>query len=1069
MRIRELLLITILLNTAFISLAQPRYKLKLLTKIYCPRPLDDWSNNCSGNFINERAKFADGGELLIAKDPAYNPVNGPGHDLRFLDINKCHILQRTYEDSTSFEITRQITSVYLRSKTDRSGGGGCSRLCEQEYYWPVDLSQGKLHIFHGDPFGCYTGSTELWIYPERIDLTVPSGETYLPSTDRINITATAGYPAPVYNWQYNVGGSGWVDFPATTNTAGKSSIMVCGYDLLGAAFDTLRNQNIHIRVYAAEYYQSKAMTLVPTIPSPHITSLTPIANKCFGEANGTITVQFNRALLPEETLSILLSDTVYNRDYQSAVNVTLDAENKYTFPALLAPGGFRIELVGKYRDSIPCYTGDPRHREETGFESPSAVSYNSSATDVFCYGGADGTIPLTAAGGAGNYKAGYKKVQNAGWQWINFSAAGQHTITGLDSGVYLLRIADGNDCYTKDASGNEIIQTRTIHQPAQPLQVDYREATNPLAFGYKDGSAMAIIIGGTPVNGKSYNIIWNDSTTGSVFNTVTNTTNPFTTTLQQIGNGTYIITATDSHYALTAGANSAGCIVRDTLHLQEPPPLIVTVSEHRYISCMGNADGSLYAKAQGGIEIPSQRYRYQWFRNDNGSWNSIQQSDSLAVGLAAGTYKMIITDKNNISRESDAFILTQPAMLNLNLSGTPVACKGGTNGTASAVITGGTQPYAIAWSNGGSALTITGLKQGNYLAFVADAHGCETQQQVKVNTPNPILINDPVITPPVCTGDCNGTINYAVSGGIPPYSYQWSNGSTGQAISGICKGNYSVVIADTRGCTTEESFTVNDPLPLTIDLGPDRTLCAGQVWLADAAIAYPDAAYRWSGPDGFTATTASAALAAEGKYEVQVTDSKGCKGGDNITIARSNATVAADFVASTQGFKGENIAFINISQPAPETVSWLLPPGNAITIVQQTDSLLELRFNETGTYRIGMRAGVGDCSKDHYNNITILEGQSFTDPGAVTEPFVLDFKVAPNPGNGRFTVTIALQEAAAINLRLINLLTGATLDQRRRNGSKNYTLPYNMILESGVYALVLETPKDSRIFRVLIL
>jgi SprB-like repeat protein len=1064
MRTRVLLLMTILLNTAFISLAQPRYKLKLLTKIKCPKD-GDYRYLCSGNFINEAAVFSNG-NLPIAREPL-DDGNGVGHHLRGLDLNLCHLVQREYEDSITFDITRQITSLYFRSKTDHTGWSGCSSLCEKTYNWPVNLSQGVLHVYHGDPFGCYWGSTELWIYPERIDVTVPSGETYLPSTDRINVTATPGYPVTVYNWQYNIGGSGWVDFPASTNTASKSSIMVSGYDLMGAAFDNIGDQNIFIRVKAADYYASEPVILRPTIPSPHINSLTPIPNKCFGESNGTIMVQFDRALLPGESLSVLLNDTINNLS-STAPNVTLDAENKYTFPAQFAPGGFKIELLGSY-NNVPCYTGDARHVEETGFVSPSAVSFNNSATDVYCYAGADGAITLNATGGVHNYTVGYKKVQDATWQWIPFSAAGQHTITGLNAGVYQLRVADGNNCFTKDANGNEKIQTVIISQPAQPVQVDYRETTNPLAFGYTDGSAMAIIIGGTPVSGNRYNVAWNDSTTGSVVTTVTNTTNPFTTTLEQIGDGTYIVTATDSHYALTAGANTAGCIVRDTLHLHEPPLLIVTVAEHRYVTCKGTTDGALYAKAQGGIEIPVQRYIYQWFRNVNGGWTNIQQSDSIAVNLTEGTYKIIITDKNNISKESDAFILTEPEVLAVNLLSTPVACNGGTNGTASAVISGGTQPYAIAWSNGSTALSVPGLKQGAYLAFVTDVRGCQTQQQVRVNTPNPILINNPVITPPVCTGYCNGAISYAVSGGIPPYNYQWSNGSKGQNVSGICTGNYSVTISDTRGCTTLESFAVNDPLPLTIELGPHRILCTGQVWLANAAIADPNAVYRWSGPNGFKAATASASLTDEGKYEVLVTDSKGCKGGDNMTIGRSNATVAAEFVSSTQGFKGEKITFVNISQPWPETITWLLLAGNAITVIRRTDTLVELQFNETGNYRIGMRSGVGSCSNEYYNSITILQGQSFNDPGTTTDPFVLDFKVAPNPSNGQFTVTVGLQDVADINLRLINLQNGDVLDQRRQSGGKNYTVPYNVSLVSGVYALVLETAKDSRIFRVLIL
>jgi hypothetical protein len=113
---------------------------------------------------------------------------------------------------------------------------------------------------------------------------------------------------------------------------------------------------------------------------------------------------------------------------------------------------------------------------------------------------------------------------------------------------------------------------------------------------------------------------------------------------------------------------------------------------------------------------------------------------------------------------------------------------------------------------------------------------------------------------------------------------------------------------------------------------------------------------------------------------------------------------------------------------------------------------------------------VGSCTKEYSNNITIVEGQSFDNPGSTaTDPFVLDFTVAPNPSSGQFTVVVGLREKADISLRLINLQSGAIVNQQRKSGSDKYTIPYKINVVGGVYALVLETAKDSRIFRVVIL
>lgn len=1071
MKLRVFLLVTVLFLVAVsAAMAQPKYKLRMHTKIGCP--YNSYRNGCSGNLYTATAKFINptASRPAAQQDDLGNGNVGYNQMWKGLD---CDSNPYEYWDSITWNVTQELTKIVLYSSSDAYSGNNCHSSCEKSKDWNFGswyTGNGYFYSFWDQPSDCYGSMAEIWIFPERIDLwTDNANETYLPTTDAVTIHATPGYPAPVYRWQYNVGGSGWKNFPASTNTDGQSNVTVSGRDLMGTDFDNIPpGQNVVIRVSPVDYFASEPLTLTPSIPSPHIISVTPVPNKCFGVKDGTVTVQFDRQLYAGETMNVTLINISDSQLETSPTLTTLNSGNTYTFSAKFGPGNFTVNLFGKYRD-VYTYSTGLQHTGATSFSGPTAVSFSNRINNVNCFNGADGTVILNATGGVGNYSAGYKQAQDDTYSWAAFGSPAQHTISGLDSGVYQLRIYDGNNCIMKDGAGNEVVQTVTIIQPAQPVQVDYRQTTNPLAFGSTDGSAMAIVIGGTPAGGNNYNIVWKDSTTGSVLTTVTNSTNPFTTKLQQIGEGTYIVTASDANYALASGANAAGCIVADTLHLQQPPELIVTVEEHHYVSCKNSSNGELYARANGGIEVPSQRYIYQWYRKDNGSWLNIGQPDSFAVKLTAGTYKIIVTDKNNISRESIPFPLAEPNLLTLGLTSTQVICSGGNDGTATAAIGGGTKPYSISWSNGATTEVITGLTTGNYLAYVNDDRGCQTQQQIKVTAPNPIVVNNPVTIQPVCTGYCNGAISYSVSGGTAPYSYQWSNGSTAQMQSALCAGAYSVKIIDAQGCSEQHVFNLQDPLPITVSLGPDRTLCTGQAWVANAGIADANAVYNWSGANGFSASTASVSLTEPGKYNVQVTDSKGCNGSGSINISRSNATVAAEFVSSTQAFKGEKVTFVNISQPRPETIEWLLPAGN-FTVTRRTDSLLEVQFNATGTYRIGMRSGVGSCTKEYSNNITIVEGQTFDSPGSTTtDPYVLDFKLAPNPSKGEFTVVVGLREATDVSLRLINLQSGATVDQQRKSGSNKYTIPYKINVVSGVYALVLETAKDTRILRVLIL
>ena len=60
---------------------------------------------------------------------------------------------------------------------------------------------------------------------------------------------------------------------------------------------------------------------------------------------------------------------------------------------------------------------------------------------------------------------------------------------------------------------------------------------------------------------------------------------------------------------------------------------------------------------------------------------------------------------------------------------------------------------------------------------------------------------------PTCGSTCNGSATVTVSGGLSPYTYQWTNssgsviGST-QTISNICPGDYFVRVTDNRGCSS---------------------------------------------------------------------------------------------------------------------------------------------------------------------------------------------------------------------------------------------------------------------------
>lgn len=696
---------------------------------------------------------------------------------------------------------------------------------------------------------------------------------------------------------------------------------------------------------------------------------------------------------------------------------------------------------------------------------PSTLNFKVSKRDIYCFGGKDGTITINATGANGAYKLLYKNQTDVNYTTVAIASSGQHQLTNLDTGNYIIRVADSSGCYQKDANGAEVIQTITITQPAGPLKIDARNIVNPTAFGANDGRAEISISGGTPTAG-SYNVQWTDIN-GNPLSNVINTTNPFKTVLNDAADGKYILRVTDSNYALAQTANASSCILIDTITLKQPPPLKVEIEELKYISCKGDADGKLYAKAAGGIVIPGLKYKYEWFKQTDGTYTPLTQTDSIFINANAGIFKVKITDQNNITKESIPFNLTEPVALAVTVSSTQLICSGDSNGTANVTVTGGTLPYHIEWSTGDTTTNIKNLTDGNYLVFVTDGHGCQIQTQVNVAAPNALLITADLVKNPTCFGSNDGAINHTVTGGIPPYQYLWSNGSTTQNLSNLLAGTYTLTVTESKGCSKTISYNLTQPEAVKIDLGPDITLCVDQVHEADATI--PNGAvYKWTSNNGFAANTAKVSLSTSGIYYVEALTDKGCVGRDTIEIKKSSAVIASEFVVTTQTFKNETIHLVNISSPKPQNVEWLIPGNTNIKVLSKTDDDLQLSFSATGTYSIGLKATVGDCFKIFTKQVTVIEGTSFNDPGTVKDPFIKSFIIAPNPSNGNFNAKIELQESTKIKLRLLNTITGQLIDTREESGNSSYNLPYSLTLSTGVYVMVLETPKGNMVYKVVI-
>ena len=140
------------------------------------------------------------------------------------------------------------------------------------------------------------------------------------------------------------------------------------------------------------------------------------------------------------------------------------------------------------------------------------------------------------------------------------------------------------------------------------------------------------------------------------------------------------------------------------------------------------------------------------------------------------------------------------------------------NGSISVSVSGGTPPYTYYWIGYTStSSTLYNLSAGTYVSYIIDANNCYVVDSIVVldDVPIPLIITSSV-TDVLCTGNSTGSIDITVSGGVPPYSYLWSNGSTSEDLANVTAGNYIINVTDAQGQILLDTIVVNEPLPLSL-------------------------------------------------------------------------------------------------------------------------------------------------------------------------------------------------------------------------------------------------------------
>jgi hypothetical protein len=178
------------------------------------------------------------------------------------------------------------------------------------------------------------------------------------------------------------------------------------------------------------------------------------------------------------------------------------------------------------------------------------------------------------------------------------------------------------------------------------------------------------------------------------------------------------------------------------------------------------------------------------------------------------------------------------------------------------------------WSDGNTDLNRIIDTAGTYAVTAINQFGCTARDTIilgQSDFPSVNLGENQTLCP-----GASATLDAGVF-----QTYAWSNGESTQTISVSSGGGYAVSVTNQFGCEGVDFVFITSAQNPTVDLGPNKNLCEGQIQTLDAGNSGAD--FLWSNGE----TTQTIAANTAGNYTVTVTSPEGCIGSDAVTLVNA--------------------------------------------------------------------------------------------------------------------------------------------------------------------------------------
>ena len=469
---------------------------------------------------------------------------------------------------------------------------------------------------------------------------------------------------------------------------------------------------------------------------------------------------------------------------------------------------------------------------------PQPLSAAFTNQDASCKGFNDGIASALVNGGVAPYTYAWQDGQSAAMA------------EGLAANTYTLTITDANGCTLETST--------TIGEPAVGVAAAVSQ-TRQGCFGQSDNELTVTGSGGA---GATYTYLWSDGQT--------------TATAVGLDSIPYTVTVTDGNGCEAVNTTTPRDLEQLTfLVIPEPP------------SCNGYANGRLGVNdISGGAGSVLEDYSFVWSNGATGP-----TANNLMGGI---TYSVTATDSRGCTATRTK-LLPQPSLLTFDLTPDSVSCFGKQDGSIAVNnLLGEFPPYTYLWSDGQQTAAAQGLGAGQYSVTVTDDKGCFSTAVGIVAQPELLEVNFEQ-EDNLCFGDKEGSIQIGVKGGVPGYSFLWSDGNTNASLNNLAAGEYTLTVTDRTGCEMEISTRIEQPEALQASLSKKDPTCFG---FQDGSIAINTTGgvppYRYSlDGDFFSGSSMMIGLKAD-DYRVRIRDANGCTYSGPIEL-----TDPAPFIVTT--------------------------------------------------------------------------------------------------------------------------------------------------------------------------